>query len=251
MQPWSATIFLGISGGYEISTDRLKGRGNKSKKFEISFTCARFSIEYYRMINWGEMTMTYIPDEGERFSLTDFTGLKRKMWGINSYYFFNNRHYSQAAAYGFSKRQLRSVGSLLSGISASHCNFTVRNYYLPDYLKDEDDDFDEDDEDTAFDYTDISLNLGYGYNWAISRQLLLNATGIIYSGVKYAHSKSMSDGGSTFWALNGKFRLGFVYNYGNFFGGVHGYIDGHLFNTGPYRFRRYLYDVSLIAGLQF
>ena len=242
---------LGISGGYEVSTERLKKRGNKSKKFELSFTCGRFAIEYYRMNNWGDMTLSFIDKDGDRFSLEDFTGIKRKTWGVNAYYFLNNRRYSQAAAYGFSKRQLRNAGSLLVGASVSHCNFTVLNYYLPEYFWDEEDDFDEDDEETIFDYTDVSLDVGYGYNWAISHRLLLNVTGLIYTGLKYSHRKASSDGGKTYWAFNGKVRLGFIYNYGRFFGGLHAYVDSHLFNTGPYRFSHNLYDFSLIAGIQF
>lgn len=241
---------LGISGGYEVSTDRLKRRGVTSKKLELSFTCARFSIEYYRMLNMGAMTLTAI-DNGEKYHFDNFTGLKRKTWGVNAYYFFNNRRYSQAAAYGFSKHQLRSAGSLLAGASVSHCNFTALYYYIPDIFKDEADDYDENYEESIFNYTDVNLNVGYAYNWSISRRLLFNVTALMYTGVKYAHRKSSSDGGKTFWALNGKVRLGFIYNYGRFFGGLHAYVDSHLFNTGPYRFNHNLYDFSLIAGIQF
>ena len=246
---------MGISAGYQMAFDNFFGRKATSKKFELSFTCSRFSVEYYRLLNTGDMTLTYIFDK-EKAYYHHFSGLKRKSWGINAYYFFNHRHYAQAAAYSFSKFQRRNAGSLLAGVSVSHRNFTLLYRDTPEELRDQafydeyGDDAD-DIEETMFDYTDLSLNVGYGYNWVLSRQWLINATALLYSGIKFAHAKSTSDGGHRLWAVSGKLRLGFVYNYGRFFGSLQGYLDSHFFNTGIYKFHSHLYDITATFGIQF
>ena len=247
---------FGLSLGYSMSFDRLMGKRNRSKKFELGFTCARFSLEYYRIINQGDMTLTFHLEGNEKLRWRHFSGIKRKSWGINAYYFFNNQHYAPTAAYNFSKVQCRSVGSWLAGVGASHRNFTIKLKDIPEELRMPD--YEEEIaatngnyEETMFDYTDFSLIGGYGFNWVLGRRWLLNVTGLLYSGIKHALPQAMSAGGHTFWAVNGKARMGIAYNPGHIFCGLQGQIDSHFFNTGDYRFRSHLYDVTLVAGVQF
>lgn len=251
----------GISVGYFVSFDRIRGRANASKKLEVSFTCARFALEFYHMTNRGDMTLTFLLNPtffdlgGERYRYPNFSGLRRKSWAVSGYYIFNNKHYAQSAAYGFSKRQLRSAGSPLAGMIVSHRNFSVSMRDLPqeirDLVEDEDPDFDKTEVDTAFDYTDTSVSGGYAYNWVLGRRWLFNVTGLIYTGIRYGHKKSSSDAGHYMWGLNGKLKMAISYNCGHFFGGLHGHIDSHIFNTGSWRFNNDMYDFSLIAGFQF
>lgn len=241
---------IGISVGYQLGFDQIRGVRPRSKKFNIGFTCARFSLEYYRIINSGDMDVTIDFGDNDKVRLNDFPGIVRRSWGIDAYYYFNNKHYASSAAYSNSLRQLRSAGSLFAGLSVSHQSFSADPKRLPAEVFGEGTEV-SDEEETLFNYTDYSVNVGYGYNWVLGRHFLLNATMLIYTGVKYAHAKSQTDGGNTFWAINGKPRIGIAYNSDRFFASLQGNINSHFFNTGSNRFRSTIYDFSLIAGVRF
>ncbi len=245
---------LGLSVGYYLSFDKLRGRAGQGSKFEISYSGSRVYAEFYRTHNTGEMTMTFIQGKSEKYPLNHFSGLRRTSWGVNALYMFNNRKYSRSAAYGYSKYQLRSAGSLMTGFGVSHRNFSTHYSDLPQWLLDvwsEEEDIDLNTKETLFDYTDVSLNVGYGYNWVINRHWLFNVTAMLYSGLKFSHSKSTSDGGRTFWAVNGKVNMAAVYDLKTFFVGLQGYIDSHFYNTGDYRFRSNIFDFSVNVGVRF
>lgn len=245
---------FGLSVGYNVGIDRIRGHADTGKKWELGFNCARFSIEFHTMTNAGDMTLDIIEKDGKKIPIQNFSGLKRKFWGINAYYVFNNQRYCQSASYSFSRIQMRSAGSWLAGFNISHRKFSVRYGDLPEWVRElnEDDATTSADEvETLFDYTDYNLSGGYGYNWVPGRHWLINVTGLIYTGVKYAHAKSSADGGRTFWAINGKARLGVSYDLTRFFVGINGYIDSHFFNTGPYRFRSHLFDMAVQLGVRF
>lgn len=241
---------LGLSVGYQFGFDQINGVRPRSKKFNIGLTCARFSIDFYRILNSGDMDITIVPDNKEKFRWRDFPGLARRSWGIDAYYFFNNKRYAQSAAYSNSLRQIRNAGSFFAGFSVSHQSFNANPKELPEILFD-DDSVVTNEEQCLFNYTDYSANAGYGYNAVLGRHFLLNATMLLYTGVKHANTKSLTDGGNTFWALNAKPRVGLAYNNNLFFASLQGSINTHLFNTGSNRFRSAIYDFSLIAGVRF
>lgn len=245
---------FGIGVGYQMAFDQIRKIRPRSKKFEIGYTCARFSIDYYYMRNTGDMNITFVNKEIGKNNYDNFPGMVRKLWGVSTYYYFNNRHYAPSAAYSNSLQQKRNAGSMFAGFSVSHQSFSVNPKDIPlEAIGEDDDDYDEmgDELSTWFNYTDYSLHFGYGYNWVLSKHFLLNTTLHVYSGVKHANAKSIMDGGSTFWAVNGRPRVGLAFNSKRFFASLQGYINSHFYNTGRYRFRSTLFDFSLIGGIHF
>ena len=252
---------FGLSVGYSIGLDRMRKHAPTGHKFEFSLTTARFMAEFYQMSNSGDMTLT-LKQDGIKLPIDHFKGLKRVSWGINASYFFNNRHYSQAAVYGNSRRQLRSAGSLMAGISVAHRRFDINYDDVPDGLLEQllpSPDVAGDNAatglsgvETVFDYTDYCLNVGYGYNWVIDRHWLLNATGLFYGGVKHFHSKGDSFAPKNSGVLNAKVRLGITYDLNNFFVGCHGYVDTHFYNSGKTMdYTSNLYDLTVNVGTRF
>ena len=241
---------IGISVGYQFGFDQIKGVRPRSNKFNIGFTCARFSIEYYRIRNSGDMDITFDFGDNGKVRWNDFSGLVRRSWGVDAYYFFNNKRYAQSAAYSNSLQQRRSAGSFFTGFSISHESFSADPKRLPPEIFEEGEVI-SDEEEAWFNYTDYSVNVGYGYNWVLGRHFLLNTTMLLYTGVKHANLKSQADGGSTFWAINGKPRIGIAYNSDRAFASLQGSINSHFYNTGSNRFRSTLYDISIIAGVRF
>ena len=249
--------FMALSVGYAIDLDKLLGRQITSRKFEFSFTCARFFAEFYRTHNTGKMNVTTkdLKDK-EKYEIKNYEGLRRKSWGINAYYFLNHNKYAQAASYCYSKYQRRSAGSMLVGFNVSHqdiyfdaakatTEFVTENgetVKIPE---------EELQNETIFNYTDYCLSFGYGYNWVLGKKWLLNGTAIVYPGLKHALAHASSDGGSNYFAINFKAKVGVTYSHRHFFASLVGNFDSHMYNTGKYRFSSVLADLSLITGFRF
>jgi hypothetical protein len=246
--------FLGISVGYMVDVDRIVGDHPSSKKIELGFSCARFTLQYFHMRNTGKMTLTiYDKEENKKYKVKDFTGLTRKSWGVSGYYFFNNSHYSHSAAYSCSKIQRISAGSWLAGFRIDHQNFSLRADAVDEKTRqlfnlDEGETLEDE---TMFDYTDFCLSGGYGYNWVLGPKWILNGTALLHTGWKHAHSISTSDGGDDHYALNSRVRLAATYSHRSFFASLQGYVDSHLFNTGQYRFSSHIFDLTAIVGVRF
>ncbi|MBP5498991.1 MAG: DUF4421 domain-containing protein, partial [Muribaculaceae bacterium] len=255
----SSTIGLqfsayGLTLGYSSDIDKLIGKRPTSKKWEFGFSCARFSIDFYKMRNSGAMNLDLRDEEtGQLYKIPHFTGIKRSSWGISSYYYFNNRKFSQGAAYSQSRLQRRSAGSFLAGFKITHHNLEIDASELGEIWKDIISDDNEDlSNEPLFKYNDYSIGGGYAYNWVLGPKWLLNGTVMIFPGIKHAHAIStLDDGGQNFFGLNGKLRLAATYSHRSFFASFQGYLDSHVFNTGIYRFQSFLADVSIIVGARF
>lgn len=241
----------GISLGYSVDWNRIVGSKPTSKKLEFGINNAKFTIEYHHTTNVGDMTFKVFDNESHtRDKYKNFEGMRRRSWGLNAYYFFNNRKYSQGAAYAVSRIQRRSAGSALAGFNITHQNFSFDRDLVKDWealgMT-----YDEMDDETLFVYTDYCLSGGYAYNWVLGKNWLLNGTALVQAGLKHAHAHATSDGGSNFFGINSKLRASVVYRTRGFFVTGQGYLDTRFFNTGPYRFRSFFVDFSVMVGFDF
>ena len=241
--------FRGIGAGYSVDVDRLVGDRPTSNRWQIGITTSRFTAEAFIMSNRGKMSFTIRDQEtGQSIRENGFTGIHRNSWGVSGYYVFNHLRYGQAAVYGYSKRQLRSAGSWLLGFNVTHQKFKFVGKEVNEIYKDDPTD---DEDETAFDYTDFCVSGGYGYNWALGSKWVLNGTVLLYTGPKHAHTISNYDGGHTFFGINGKVRGAITYTGNRFFAGLQGYVDSKYYNTGSYRYRNYIFDLTAIVGVRF
>jgi len=99
-----------------------------------------------------------------------FNGLNSKLFGLQAFYIFNNRHFSWPAAFGMNAMQRRSCGSWNLGFQYNHQTVTFNDQELPAYLQAR--------TDTTLlfnrvDYNDYSVSIGYSFNWAARRHLLI------------------------------------------------------------------------------
>lgn len=242
---------MGFSLGYSMDVNHIFGGKKTSRKMEISFATSRFTFDYYRMLNTGAMTLELKEAKtGELFKVRHFHGMKRKSWGIRSYYIFNHLRYAHAAPYSFSKYQLRSAGSFLAGVRIMHQNFTFDASKMTPEER-ERFEFEEDEKETPFNYTDYCLSGGYGYNCVLGRHWVFNCTAVLDMGLKRTSPVSTEDNPGNYFVLNGKLRLAFTYSHKRYFASVQGYLDSNLFNTGYYRFGSHLLDVTAALGVRF
>ena len=241
--------FMAVSVGYSIGVSNLIHGGKVSDKFEFSFTCARFAADAYYWENKNDMNITVnakIDGEKIRTSIRQ-PGMIRKAMGLTAYYFFNNRRYSQSAAYCFSKYQKRSAGSWLAGFSLQHYDVKLDEEHFPNEVTFEDGETVK--VNTRILYNDYCLLFGYGYNWVLGRKWLLNFTLTPYLGYRYHHFKS-EDSPSSF-SLNIRARVGAVYNHKQFFVGLQAFGDHHRYKSDSDRLVNSLLDFTALAGIRF
>lgn len=131
--------YLAVSVGYDINVSKFLGANPRSRKrFNFGFSCSLIAADFYFISNDVGAKVTKFGPPGETFDphLT-FNDINTKTFGLDAYYFFNHTHYSQGAAFGFSKIQKRTSGTLFAGFSYFSQNYWFDFSGMPDYIKNE------------------------------------------------------------------------------------------------------------------
>lgn len=246
--------YMAVSLGYSYDVEKLfKGKEPSHRKFEFGFSCALFNAELYYHENEGGVNIRtfgdFKPDKkGTRLN-EYFPGVKMYNLGFDIYYFFNNKRYSQGAAYNFAKYQLKSQGSFLLGISITNQRLTFDLNQLPEKFKQEIDDPSLIKE-YFFHYNSYSILAGYGYNWVIAPKLLFNVTAMPAVGFSHYYEDSL-EGNKYLISLSIQGRISLTYNLGNYFFGLLGKMNGHLYKQGKTSMFSSIENFSAYIGLRF
>ena len=240
--------FMAVSVGYSLGVSNLIHGDNVSNKVDFSFTCARFAADAYYWENKNDINATYrIKNADNVLHKLRQSGVSRKAMGLTAYYFFNNKRYAQAAAYCFSKYQKRSAGSWLAGFSLQHYDVKIDVEKLSEDVRPF---FPTQADAPRILYNDYCLLFGYGHNWVLSSNWLLNFTITPYIGYRYNHFPNAGDKSSNV-SLNCRARLAAVYNHRQFFMGFQSYADHHRYASKNSRLVNSLLDFSVLAGIRF
>lgn len=159
--------YLAVSIGYDVNISKVFGsREHARTRFHYGFNSARFSCEFFTESNKSGNTIKRI---GSQKDLDiPFSGVNIDSWGMDAYYFFNNKRYSQAAAFNFSKIQRRSQGSFCVGLSVYSMkydfDFSQLSPEMSQFLP-----LNWENAHYQVKTTNYSLRVGYGYNWVVGR----------------------------------------------------------------------------------
>ena len=242
--------YMAVSLGYSFDIGNLiSGEPITRSKWDFQFTCALLSANIYYNKNTGGTNITRFGDYNGGKSINyDFSGLKLESYGIDVYYFFNNRKYSHGAAYSFSKIQKRSAGSLIAGLTISSQDVDMDFSTLPDemktYLPD------SKNLDYRFRYYDYCLLAGYGYNWVMSKHWLFNISALPSIGFKHCLAIS-EEGVNDLFSVNMKGMIALVYTHKDWFAGLHGRVDSHWYSSRNYNFVNAIGTCLLTMGWRF
>lgn len=241
--------YMAVSVGYTWDIANLIGNNPiYHKKFEFGFNCARFNAEVYCQENTGGSYLRKFGryKDGHIFK-AEFPGLKLYTSGLDIYYFFNNRKYSQGAAYNFSKIQKKSQGSFLLGFSYANLDLSLDFRSLPEEVKPFLTVFDGK---YVFHYDSYSLLFGYGFNWVITRDLLFNITAMPSVGLAHCYEDSL-EGKGNMLSLNIAGRSSVTYNLGNLFFSMIAKINGHWYRSRRYSMFSSIENLSANIGIRF
>jgi len=241
--------FMAVSVGYMWNIDKLFEHNTKRNTFFFDFTCSRFSINYSKISSSGGMILTHLGDYNDNHDFRyDFNDVDMNTTSLDAYYFFNNKRYSHAAAYSFSKYQLRTAGTAIVGLSLAEQNISMDFSSLPtemlEYLPLENPRY-------TFHHRDIAALGGYGRNWVLKpRRWLLNLTATGAIGYKRT-SEDATDGKRDMVANNYKLSFSAVYNHRKLFASAQANFNGYLYYNSNFTHFNTFSSLTLIVGMRF
>lgn len=180
--------YLAVSVGYDKNISRFFGgpETNRREQFSAGFNCSLFTFNMFIYDNTGGQKIYSFGPKGNRYDPDiEFDGLRSKAFGFEAYYFFNHKKYSQAAAFRFSRVQIKSQGSAFAGVNFENQSFDFDFGGLPPNMKDVL-------PSTWTDYQyhantkNISLKGGYGYNWVFAPKWVVGVSESPSAGIRVA-----------------------------------------------------------------
>ena len=222
--------YLALSVGYDINISKYFGSSEPARKrFNFGFNCALLSAELYWINN---DVSTVIDRYGPRSELETanirFRGINTTTFGADVMYYFNNKRYSTAAAFNYSKVQKKSQGSFFGGLSYWRMNYDFDFNQLPLSIKSElPDDWKAVDYRYLANSRNYSLRFGYAYNWVFARNWLAAINDSPIVGLKRGFINLESDTKYSF-SLYNRAKLSVVWTNDHWFAGGVLKIDNAL-----------------------
>ncbi len=242
--------FMAVSVGYTAKIGNLFGKGRSPRtNFNFSFTCSRFQGSFDLTTTKGNTHITRLGNYHDgKHIYVPFHDISQRSMNGHVLYFFNNYRYSHAAAYCFSKYQLKSAGTWVGGAGINYQDIEMDFESLPDemksYLPGKQTKY-------TFKYCDYVAYGGYAYNFVLKpRRWLINVMGVPAVGYRHAYSQS-NVGSKSMFALNGNFSCAAVYNYKALFASVNANVKAHVYFGGDYTFFNSLFSTSFTVGARF
>lgn len=243
--------FMAVSIGYTWNVNRwMSNVRDDRSSFNFAFTCSLFSAELMTWRSRGDGYLTkfgnYQAPGNQKFSFLLPGGVDQSAFNINAYYFFNNKKYSQSAAYHYSKYQKRSAGTWLIGLSFNQQKINIDFSSLPEDvrlavpelpLK------------NHYEYQDYNLMGGYAYNCVMPHNWLYNITVLPSFGYKRSHL--VEKGTKEMLAANMQMKMSMTYNHRALFASGIIRFDGGLIFKKDYAFFNAMESVTILVGMRF
>ena len=242
--------YLAVSVGYDLNFSKLFGGSQRARqRYNFGFNCSLFAAELSYVSNDVGTKITRFGTGGYDYHIDyPFRGINVSSWSLDTYYFFNHKRYSQAAAFNFSKLQRKSQGSFYAGISiyTQHFNFDFSE--LPQQMLDR----------LPQSWPDYHYNVkthnyaarvGYGYNWALGRHWLIGITESPVVGLKKGFVNSAEEHLSC--SLYNRFGASVVWNSGHWFFGAVGKCDIGLIYDKEHTFANAFITGQMSVGYRF
>lgn len=254
---------IGAYIGWEVLTvgwsvnihETFLNRGSKTRNTDLSFSLVGTFLGcdlYYRNYKDGFRVVksTGFGEEPNSWDKRDIDGVETKIAGINAWYIFNRRRLAYPAVYAHSSKQKRSCGSLMVGAS-----YTLHDFHLDDGAlpQDYEDFIEAHSELQEISYHNISLGVGYTYNFAFLKNFTANLTLLPSAAYHISRLKQTDEGTPIYKNLN--FDLlakgGLTYNNGRFFAGCTAQFRTYFNRKGHSSIVNNTGTMSIFAGFNF
>lgn len=243
--------FMALSVGYTWNVNRwFADEHDKRNTFNFSFTTALFSAEFTTSSNDTRGRLSRLGSSSDAFNewrRNNSVPVSQNSLNFNAYYFFNHRRYSQAAAYCFSKYQLRSAGTWLLGFDYNHQSIDIDFTVLPPELREEVPDLPLY---GIYRYRDFNLMGGYAHNFVLPHNWLINLTVLPSIGYKRMPHQ-MRQTHREMLSLASIVKSSVTYNHRGLFAAMQFNFDGDILLTSHYAFFNSTEAFTWIVGVRF
>lgn len=225
-QPSTSTGFyltyLAVSVGYDFNVSKWLGSSDPARRrFVFQFNCALFTADLSWITNnTSTRIKSFTYPDGTIYMNTRYDGINTDIFTVSAVYNLNNKRYSQAAAFNYSKLQMRSQGSFFVGATywTQDINFDITAFpaiiatHVPETWE----------QAGVKMYharnRNYALIAGYGYNWVFAPHWNLGVSESPFIGVKDGYINNYRDRQFSFSLFN-RARLSVVWNNGHWFAG--------------------------------
>lgn len=242
--------YLAVSAGYDINFSKIFGGVDRSRqRWRFGFNCMLFAAEVYMIKNDIGTTIKHFgpKDEDTRYHLP-FDGINNSTWGLDAYYFFTHKRYSEAASFSFSRVQKRSHGSFYTGFSIYTQKLNFDFNHLPSELLAK---LPQDWPNHRYSVNthNYAIRLGYGYNWVFRPKWVLGVSESPIIGVRKGFVNSSIEKVSL--SLYNRLKLSMVWNDGRWFIGVLGKFDLAVLNDKKTTYAGGVLSGEAVIGYRF
>jgi hypothetical protein len=245
--------YMAVSAGYDVNVSKYFGRSSHARRrWNFRFCCQLFSADFYWVTNdvGSEIKRFGKFGHSERMNLS-FNGINNDIFGLDAYYFVNNKRYSYAAAFNLSKLQMKSAGSFFFGFSYWNQRYKFDFSQLPEDMRDK---LPIEWADKGYIYRvncrNYSTRIGYGYNWVFHPNWLLGVAESPIVGVK--HGDTMNDNNSkNSFSLYNKLQLSLVWNNRPWFAGITANAENGLIYDKNHALISGLINFEMSVGYRF
>lgn len=242
--------YMAVSAGYDMNVGKYFGGGESRRRWSFQFNCSLFAADiYFSKSNIATDINSLGPRGNIRKTHIRFNGIENDSWGLDLYYFFNHKHYSQAAAYAFSKIQVKSSGSFYAGLSFWGLDYDFDFNSLPNDIKLQL-------PLAAYDYRyrtkskNYGLRLGYGYNWVFKKGWTLAVSESPIIGLRRGWLLTYDEDKSSL-SLYNRFKASVVYNHNPWFAGLVFRMENALFYDKSHTMLSSAMSVEASVGYRF
>lgn len=210
--------YLAVSVGYDMNINKFfNGYERSRKRINFAFNCALFSADFYVHNNDLTTTIKHFEVPGLIYKPhIKFDGMHTDRWGVDLYYFLNNKKYSQAAAFSYSRIQIKSNGSWYFGLSYCNQKYHFDFDQLPEPITSN---LPVEFENYQYrsDTHTYALKVGYAYNWVPRRNWLVSVSESPVIGYR---TGLVNNDPKKCCSVSNLLRFGAVYNLNKFFSGI-------------------------------
>ncbi len=262
--------------GYTFDVSNIGTSRKQTSRLELSIYTSMIGVDlmwrqtgndfYLRRVDgFGREAMEY---EGH-----DTRYIRSKMRGVNMYYIFNHRRFSNPAVYSQSTIQRRSAGTWQVGAAITFQDIAFDPSQLPEALFASSDNVSELSAVERIKYTDYSVNCGYAYNYVFHRDWCLGISVLPAISYKWFSTKTIvltpeeeeeeeptSPIAQTMDEIfrkrgnvhvGGTARMGIIYNNGRWFAGAFGILHNYNYSRSDLHFSNTFGTLNLCVGLYF
>lgn len=244
--------YLAVSAGYDKNVSRFFGSNNQKarEQFSFGFNCSLFSFNMQFSKNTGGVKIYSFGRPDQKFNPNlDFDGLESTLFGFDAYYFFNHKKYSQAAAFNFSRIQVKSQGSWFGGVTFYNQNFNFDFNDLPEYMQSALPDTWSDHSYIA-NTKNIGIKVGYGYNLVFHPNWLFAFSESPSIGIKIGKINNPNRT-STTPNFSNSLKVSLVWNKKEWFAGMVGNVETAIIYDNSTAFENSIFTGNISFGYRF